>query len=199
MEQWVDVVNIQSVRTVIFIAITAYMNTGCYVWIILNSQKYYFLLFNICFVCWTRSLSAWILPTGSRLNVRLPNCTQCCSSLPPCCLHSASHLSYLILVLLFFYPFSSSRYYFKFPNNLCQQVWPSDLWSKINLHPLCDNLVHHWFNRCPAFWPPVCVQRHSGKSTSISLACLALFLCLFFREAFFYLLVFWWFLHNQFE
>lgn len=59
--------------------------------------------------------------------------------------------------------FFPSRYYFKFPNNLCQQVWPSYLWSKINLHPLCHNLVHHWFNCCPAFWSPVCFQRHSGE------------------------------------
>lgn len=57
----------------------------------------------------------------------------------------------------------SSRYYFKFPNNICQQVWPSDIWSKIYLYPLCDYMVYHWLNCCTSFWSSLCFQRHCGK------------------------------------
>ena len=133
---------------------------------------------NTCFLSWTGSVKKGVLDVVNLKSVKrwlfvefnttafLP------SSFPPTWL-SSFHLLFLPVFpsppslspnFSFSILFFSIRYYFKFSNNLCQQVWPSHLWSKINLHPLRHHLVHHWSNRCPAVWPPVCLQRHSGES-----------------------------------
>lgn len=75
----------------------------------------------------------------------------------------------------------SSRYYFKFPNNICQQVWPSYIWSKIYLYPLCDYLVYHWFNCCTSFWSSLCFQRHCGKYQPVFILLQEWFVRVFFQ------------------
>lgn len=117
----------------------------------------------------------WMLSVWNKLRGGCSlNLTRWPSSLPPSrppgCLPSvfSSFRSFLLLPLFLLTSLSilffSIRHYFKLSNNLCQQVWPSHLWSEIHLHPLRHHLVHHWPNRCPAVWPPVCLQHHSGES-----------------------------------
>lgn len=55
------------------------------------------------------------------------------------------------------------RHYTKLPHHLCEPVRPGGVWAPLHLASLCHHLVLCGPGCCPALWPPVCLQHHSGE------------------------------------
>lgn len=74
-------------------------------------------------------------------------------------------LERLRIWLYFFFTFNLyiCRHYPELPHHLCKPVGPGGLWVAAHLHSLCENVVLCGPGSCPALWPALCLQHHSGE------------------------------------